>query len=279
MEIEEDESARCELKSVEFRKKCMMPEDIARQYAFTPEGSKQQMLLETPAKRPPLLPDDGEAVYDMGPENAGKVIAELRLRSAADCGETFDITLPLKMMPYKTPEDPRMYFDLPTCRKVDAANEAIEVHNKYVTSLLSISIRENGCGTSANHVTLPSPPDVMTLTRIKRLEAVFKDKYASTVLAVRYLTSHGKVCEKDYDIEKAVEAANDVAFECGIEDRMRSNKKLRFRIRGSPWAFWSGKPENRDSVGRRVQWKRGEHHSFLSPEVDVGLANDEVSVV
>lgn len=274
----EDEPAP--LKSVEFQKKCMMPEVIAREYAFTPEGAKQQLLLEAPAKRPPLIIDETkeqQAVYDMGPENAGRVIVDLRLRSADDDGESFDISLPLRMLPYKTPDDPKMCFDLPTCRRVDAMNETIENHNRYITSLLSIFVRENGCGTSANHVTLPSPPDVMGVTRIKRLEAVFKDRYSSTVLAVRYLSSRGKICGQDYDIEKAVEAADDFAFEAGVRDRIEKGKgRLRFRIQGSPWAFWSGRAEDRDSLNRRVQWKRGEHHSFLSPEIDVGMANNEL---
>jgi len=280
--MEDDESRGDDpatLKSINFQKKCMMPEVIARDYAFTPEGSKQQLLLEAPAQQPPLLTDAEHsdlAIYDMGPENAGRVIVDLRLRSADDCGESFDISLPLKMIPYKTPDDPKMCFDLPTCRKVDAINEVIENHNKYVTSLLSIFVRENGCGTSANHVTLPSPPDVMGLTRIKRLETIFKDKYSSTILAVRYLSSLNKICGKDYDIESAVEAANDAAFEEGIRVKIEKGKKLRFRIKGSPWTYWSGKSEDRDNLNRRVQWKRGEYHSFLSPEIDVGLANDEL---
>lgn len=280
-----------DLRDIEFKKKQMIPEVIAREYAFNPEGSKQ-LLLTAPAQKPPLIlegPTSDPAVYDMGPENAGRVMVDLRLRSADDEGRGFDIFLPLKMLTYKTPDDPRMCFDLPTCHKVDAVNESVERHNKYITSLLSIFVRENGCGTSANHITLPSPPDVMALTRIKRLEGIFKDKYSSIVLAVRYLTFHGKICGPDYDIEKAVDAANDVAFEVGIQKKMAVDKdesksksasrRIRFRIRGSPAAFWSGVPEERDSVNRRVQWKRGEHHSFLSPEIEVGLANDELLTV
>lgn len=290
MEISDDIEHKTsdDLRDIEFKKKQMIPEVIAREYAFNPEGSKQ-LLLTAPAQKPPLILEESSsplAIYDMGPENAGKVIVDLRLRSAEDDGRGFDITLPLKMLSYKTPDDPKMCFDLPTCHKVDAINESIERHNKYITSLLSIFVRENGCGTSANHITLPSPPDVMALTRIKRLEGIFKDRYSSVILAVRYLTAHGKICGTDYDIEKAVDAANDVAFEVGIQKKMSGgagdknpSRRIRFRIRGSPAAFWSGVPEDRDSVNRRVQWKRGEHHSFLSPEIEVGLANDELLAV
>lgn len=268
------------LKNVEIKiKRQPMPDAIAREYAFVPtDGS---LLIEAPKPRPPLLVEDAckqVAQYDLGPEFGGSVNVDLRLRSAPDNGESFDISIPMRMLQYKTPEDPKMCFDVPTCHRVDSQNEVIIQHNRYLASLLSIFIRDNGCGTSAGHVTTPSPPDVLALTRIKRLENIFKDKYASTILAIRYLAERGILCSKDYDVEQAVQRANDEAYAEGVYNRIKGGR-IRFRVTGGPPANWSGDEGERDSRGRRVRWVRGAHHSFISPEISVGLALDEIMIL
>lgn len=172
MEIVEETVDNVALKEVAIVKRSAMPEVVAREYAFTPESAKQ-LLLTAPVQKPPLMIEDAQkenAVYDMGAEYAGKVSVDLLLKSVSEDGSVtngFDIRVPLRMLPYRTPEDPSMCFDLNACHKVDEANATIEKHNKYITSLLSLFIFENGCGTSANHVTLPSPPDVLAITRQK----------------------------------------------------------------------------------------------------------------
>lgn len=276
-----------EFKDIKLPKKSLCPEAIAREFAFNPED-RMQRLLESAAKLPPLMTAERggacacgsssagteerkQMVYDMGPENAGKVRAFLRLVSDA---ETFDISVPLEMIPYKTPGDPKQCFDPEVCKAVDAANEEIENHNRYITSLLSIFIRENGCGTSANHVTLPPPPESLSVTRINRLQNIFKDKHASTCLAVRYLFTLGKNCGKDYDIADAVKYADDVAFEEAISQKISSGKPVRVRAPGSGWVSWSGKVEDPDTAGRRLTWTRGHNHSFLSPEICATLVRD-----
>ena len=279
--MEEDESAcEVELKNVELpNKRATMPEVIAREYAFTPEGAKL-LLITDAAKKPELCYAEArekDAIYDMGPENCGKVKVTIRLRSANSGG--FDEEIPLRMLPYKTPTDPVQCFNLSVCHATDKINESLQKHNRYITSLLSMFVKENGCGTSAGHVTLPPPPENMAITRIDRIESLMKDKYSTTVLAVRYLAEHDKVCQKDYEISDAIEVANKVAFEVGVVRKIEKSKgKVRFRIQGSPPCTWSGNPDDRDKFGRRVKWARGKTHTFLSPEIEVELANDEVII-
>jgi hypothetical protein len=245
---------------------------VAAAYAHTPDSAK--LLLQAPAEKPPLLPSEQLCTscspYDMGPDNAGPVEAFVVVK-----GASFNIQVPLRMVQYKKPSDSAGWFDPATCRKVDAENDAIGAHNRYITSLLSLFVKENGCGTSAGRLTMPSPPDSMSFTRSLRLTKLFKDKYASTVLAVRYLAERKLYAGADYDIENAVDKANDACFAEGVAARIAKGK-TRFRIVGSPPASWTGLEEDRDSQGRRVKWHRGKNHSFVSPEISVDLAKDEV---
>jgi hypothetical protein len=119
----------------------------------------------------------------------------------------------------------------------------------------------------------------MTVTRIARIDELMKDKFASTVLAVRYLEDRSKVCQRDYEISDAVEYANEVSFSEEIAQRIaRGGGMVRFRIVGSRPATWSGVDTDRDSMGRRVKWEKDEHHTFISPGATVVLSNDEVAV-
>lgn len=231
-------------------------------------------MMITQSSAIPLMKDtEPSPVYDMGPERGGEVKAYLHVVS--ETPGAFDVEVPLRMMPYKTAKDPKMCFDLGTCRQLDTLNRTLEEHNRYITSLLSLFANKNGCGTSAGHVTLPPPPENLAETRIVRLKEIVKDKYGSTLLAVKYLFQHKKDCEKDYQIENAVQFANEVAFEKYVHEKQQKGQ-FRFRIPGSPPAFWDGFPTNRDSFGRRVKWVKGENHCFISPEVIIVLANDEL---
>jgi hypothetical protein len=264
---------RADLKDIPIKsKKHLMPEAIAREYAYMPLGAKQLMLC-SPCQKPPLLLEACAglvAEYDMGAERAGVVKVELRLKS-----DNFDISVPLKMLPYKTPTDPQKCFDVSTCYAVDQANQTVENHNRYITSLLSLFVRENGCTTSANHITLPTPPESMVENREMKLRDIFKDKYGSLLLAVHYLEAREINCLRDYPIEEAVDCANELAFREAIEKKSRKGT-IRFRIPGSPAASWSGKEGERDSCGRRVKWDKGKHHSFLSPDAKVVIDNSEL---
>jgi hypothetical protein len=223
---------------------------------------------------PPLVAERADggcppgAVYDMGPERGGRVCVHLQIVSEQPGG--FERRVPLRMLPYKMPKDPAMCFDIRACQATDAENLVLEEHNRYIASLLSLFVHESGCGTSAGHVTLPSPPDNMVLTRVIRLQNVLKDKHAATMLAVRYLYGLGEVCERDYMVEDAVAVADDRAF-CRYIDDKRAAGRFRFRMPGSPPASWDGFSAHPDSAGRRVEWVRGPNHSFISPEVNVAL--------
>ena len=253
--------------------------ELAQNYACAQQCIQHQcaLLLESSVRQqPPLLKNVKPGpVYDMGPERGGPVRASLRITSEPPGG--FDITVPLGMVPYKVPKDPKMCFDVAACQNVDSENEVLENHNRYITSLVSLFVHHNGCGTSAGHVTLPPPPDNMVITRTTRLDALFKDKYSSTMLAVRYLHEHGKLCEEDYRIEDAITFANDCAFEAYVGEK-RAKGRFRCRISGSPPAYWDGDVSHRDSAGRSVRWSRGKYHSFISVDVNVTLANDELMI-
>jgi len=271
------------LRDIKFRSKVhMMPQAMARDYAIKPlDVSAQTFLIcDTPA-RPPLLIKDCEgveSVYDMGPDFAGPVKATIHLHSVRDGGGDFDYEIPLRMLPYQTPDDPKLCFDLNVCHKVDRVNEMRTEHNRYVCSLLSLFVKDNGCGTSANHITLPSPPDVLTETRAKRLSDIFKDKYGSSMLAIKYMAAREKYCCKDFEMDKAVELANETAMREYIQQK-KEKGKVRIKIPGSQYANWDGDEDHRDSMGRRVKWSKGKYHSFLSPEVDVVLCKDEMIAV
>lgn len=225
----------------------------------------------------PLMSDEGLGpVYDMGTERGGPVRAFLRVVSINE-HNGFNIEVPLRMMPYKTAKNPEECFGLTMCQALDVANMQIEEHNRYITSLLSLFANANGCGTSAGHVTLPAPPENLTETRIKRLKDIFKDKYGSAILAVRYLHKRGKICEKDYAIENAVNAANDEAFEEYVREK-RAKGTFRFRIPGSLPTHWDGNPEHEDGLGRKLEWSKGENHSFISPEIRIIIAHMQLAV-
>ena len=239
-----------------------------REFALAELKSLSHNLLSDGQKNlPPLLKDFGQSpVYDMGPERGGEVRASLVVTSEPP-GQ-FQYCLPLRMLPYKTPSDPKLCFDLVVCQAADSENAVLETHNKYITSLISLFVIQNGCGTSAGHVTLPPPPDSLLLTRQLRLKALRKDKHSLTMLAVRYLYQLGKICEQDYLIEDAPTVADDAAYEEYIRMK-KARGNFRFRIPGSPPAFWDGVAEHRDSLGRKVKWEKNEQHSFISAVVNI----------
>ena len=276
--MEESVADNTDLVNVPFESRVsQLPEIIAREYGYVPRGS-DLLCITSCAERPPLLPNEFMTsvtthVYDMTHEFAGKVEAFLHLKSTTESG--FDLEVPLAMVPYKKPLDLIKLYDLSTCKKLDEANEAVTQHNRYIVSLLSMFIRQNGCSTSANSVTLPSPPENYTVTRGCRIKKIMDDKYSTTILAVRYLKEHDKIAETDYFIENAVDAANTFAFEKAIEEKMdvskESGKPIKFRVPGSRPACWSGCVEDNDNLGRRVHWARDETHTFISPGIHVEL--------
>jgi hypothetical protein len=271
---ENDETS--ELVEVPFKPtRACTAETAAKLYRGQTDVKNTLMIMGSSETRAPLMKDAGDSpLYDMGPERGGAVRAYLHIVS---CNGDMNVEVPLRMMPYKTAKDPQKCFDVATCNELDSVNNTLENHNRYITSLLSLFLNENGCGTSAGHVTLPPPPDNLAETRVKRLRDIFKDKFGSAVLAVRYLSEHGKVCEKDYQIEKAVDAANEEAFNDYIRKKQEKGR-FRFRILGTPPTYWDGNPDHVDEFGRRVKWFAKENHSFISPEVEVVLAHSEIAL-
>lgn len=278
LSVEDDDDAPKAAAAIELREtplpvSTQHAETIAREYGFRPP---EALLIEGPEK-PPLMPDvasaHGPATFDMGREHGGSVSASLHLSSPTGAWAPIDV--PLRMLPYQVLADARELFNATACRRADSVNTSIERHNRYITSMLSLFIAANGCGTSAKHVTSPSPPETLTVSRVKRLQTLRKDKYAITALAVRYLAERQQYCGKDYDIERAVEVADDVAFDETVAKR-RESGKIRFRLPGRPYATWSGNPDERDSVGRKLRWERGSNHSFISTEVQIVQVSEDL---
>lgn len=218
------------------------------------------------------------SVYDLSYlDGCNKVQASLRLRSAPGSLSPgvvgFDVEFPLVMLPYKTPENPRMCFDPKTCKKVDKINDEIERHNLYVVSLLSAFIAKNGCGTSAKHVTLPSAAPLLADTRNIRIKELKSDKYSYLKLAVKYLgEAHRKYAGMDYDIDDAVELADKLAMEFAINERLEKAKKKGYilaKLPGYPPSRWSGVNGESDSAGRHLEWKAAPLHSFIYPDIEI----------
>lgn len=261
-----------------------MPALAARAYALSHLGEDAVLrITAAPTKRPDLLYEAARlkpALFDMTAFQMGPMRVSLRIQGAQD-GE-FDEEVPLRMLAYRTLEDPALTLNTAACAAADQANIEIQRHNRFLASMLSLFVKQNGCSFSAGHVTEPAQPVNLTETRVQRIKDLLADKHAATVLAVRYLNEHGKVCMADYDIADAVQTANDLAFEVEtaamLAKALASGKTgIRFRIKGmGGYATWSGKPEDRDSKGRRVKFEADKYHTFLSPDVKIVPSDDEL---
>lgn len=260
-----------------------MPAIAARAYALSHLGEDTVLrITAAPTKRPDLLYEAARAspaTFDMTAFDWGRMHVSVRLRGTSD---EFDEEIPLRMLPYRTLDDPTLTLDTSACAAADKANLSIQRHNRFLASLLSLFVKQNGCSVSAGHVTQPPPPINLTETRVQRIKDLLADKHASTVLAVRYLAERNLYCMKDYDIADAVSTANDVAFKEEVAKKLAQAgpKGIRFRIKGAgPFATWSGNSDERDNRGRRVKFEADKYHTFLSPDVAVVLAGDELITV
>lgn len=204
---------------------------------------------------------------------ATPMVVSLRIKADPDALESgfdgFDEEIPLRMLPYKTPTDPSLCFDAKACKTIDKLNESIERHNQFIVSILSLFVAQNGCGTSANHVTLPSPAPDLAETREIRINELKNDKHGYLMLAIQYLANkHQKYAVKDYEVDQAVILAEKLAMEDEIVRKIDKGKgKVFVKIAGSPRSTWSGRSDDLDSMGRTLKWEAAKTHSFVFPDV------------
>jgi hypothetical protein len=267
------------MKNVPFTdRRPSMPHIIEQRYNQVIDGDK---LL--PCCLPPLLVDEckktsEDAIYDMGITRGGSVKASLHLKGVS--GSTFDIEIPLVLLPYVTCDDPSDVFNQKCCAEIDKRNYAIIEHNKYITSLLSLFTKAHDCGTSAGQITLPPTPDSMVLSREKKIKSTLSDKYMSMMLAITYLAKRDRYAIKDYNLDGIIDLANEIAFREEIDRKIREggSKGVKFRIVGSGVAptYWSGIDGEPDQLNRKVKWEKGSNHSFINPHATVVLVSESL---
>jgi len=82
-----------------------------------------------------------------------------------------------------------------------------------------------------------------------------------------YLSANGKVAGRDFAPDKAVEAANDLAYELEVQ-RLKAECPVETGDAGcEPNCTWDGESRRCECGNRRMQWERGFTHSFLDPWV------------
>jgi hypothetical protein len=242
---------------------------------FTPPMVK---MITMGAKKPPLLPSDDEALgklqcYEV---DGMHFFAFLRL---LDADEQWDVQTPLAMCHYVKPEGD-MLFSMQACEDATTENARRSVHNKFVVDVFRRFMPVYDCGSSANLMTMPQPPDSYTYLRQEKIKELKKDKLEYTHKAIEYLAQKAaKYCGLDYKWEEAWAKADEACFENTICDRQEKGK-VRVRIEGRRPCWWDGKSK-RDESGFKVKWARGESHTFLTPDLRVvaDTTEDEVMLV
>ena len=180
--------------------------------------------------------------------------------------EDWEEDTPLAMCRYVRPEG-EMLFNPTACEDATRENARREQHNKFVVDIFREFMATYDCGASANRMTLPQAPENFVESRLEKIKELKKDKLGSTQKAIEYLARYEIYCGRDYKFEEAFEKANDVSFDKVVEER-RAKGKVRVRIDGRRPCWWNGS-DRFDESGCRIKWKRGECHTFLTPDLRV----------
>lgn len=96
-----------------------------------------------------------------------------------------------------------------------------------------------------------------------------KEQQELTVKAILWLKEKGKELHKDYEMDNAIDVANDIAYQEEVERRVKSDSMHSFcgDDNCEDCCGWDGS-SNRCSCGnRRVSWVTGYGHSFLNPYI------------
>lgn len=215
--------------------------------------------------RPPLLaPKDGGgegSVYEVD-KMPFSFVPYLTFK---EIGGEWAVETPLAMCHYVKPTQENTY-NIEACSAAAITNAKREQHNKFIIDTLRVFMKRNDCGTSAGLITLPPPPvDPMT-TRTEAIKKLMTDKLDTAKRSIEYCALHGYYCGKDYEFDKALEKANDICFEETIKARTGEGKRVRVRLEGRRPTWWDG-VSAKDASGKAVMWKRGEGHTFLTPNV------------
>lgn len=253
-------------------------EDDSRKGDYVPFTPPMVHMITMGARKPPLVPNDDEALgkphcFEI---DGIRLFAFLRLIHEED---EWDIQVPLAMCRYVKPEG-EMLFNQQSCEDATTENARRALHNKFVVNIFREFMPVYDCGSSANLMTMPQAPESYVYLRREKIKELKKDKLEYTRKAIEYLAQKAnKFCGLDYQWDDAWAKADDACFENTIAERQRSGK-VRVRIEGRRPCWWDGKSK-RDESGHRVKWVRGESHTFLTPDVRVAAddTEDELMIV
>ncbi len=231
---------------------------------YVPYKPPMVKMISASTDKPPLLPQPDRqetyAIENMPFEFRAHLLFE-------DAQEGWKTQTPLALCRYLRPTE-ETKFDVNACSEIAIENAKRERHNRFIIDTLRAFMRRFDCGTSAGLITMPSPPEDPIEARLIAIKRLTTDKLNTTKKAIEYCARYGLYCGKDFEFDKAFEKANDVCFDETIKSRVGDGKRVRVRLEGRHPTWWDGISET-DSSGKRVEWKRGVGHTFLTPNVCV----------
>lgn len=235
--------------------------------SYVPYVPPMVKMISASNSRPPLLKcAEGErmlAAYEID-KMPFSFVPRLVIQEIS--GE-WTIETPLELCHYLKPDDKSKY-NIDVCAEVSIENAKREQHNKFLIDILRIFMKRNDCGVSGGLITLPPMPPDPIEARLSAIRKLTEDKLDTAKRAIEYCVQYGFYCGRDYEFDKAMQKANDVCYDETIKARTGEGKRVRVRLEGRPPSWWDGISET-DSSGKRVMWKRGEGHTFLTPNVIV----------
>lgn len=234
--------------------------------SYVPFVPPMVKMISGSNSRPPLLAtvDDGSPPFKID-DMPFQFVPSLKLR---EIGGEWEIETPLSLCHYVKPNKDSMY-NIDVCTEVAHTNAKREQHNKFIIDMMRIFMKRNDCGVSGGLITLPPAPEDPIEARLGAIRKLTEDKLDTTRQAIAYCAQFGLYCGRDFEFDKAYEKANDVCYDEIVKSK--SGKRNRVRLEGRRPSWWDGMSET-DSSGKRVVWKRGQGHTFLTPNVIVAEA-------
>ena len=217
--------------------------------------------------RPPLITDGVEATEYEVDKMPFVFVPYLVFREA---GGEWSVETPLGLCHYVKPDKDSQY-NLDVCAEAVTTNAIREQHNKFIVDTLRVFMKRYDCGVSAGVITMPPPPENPIEARLSAIKRLTSDKLDTAKRAIEYCAIYGCYCGRDYEFDKALEKANDVCFDETVKARSGEGKKNRVRLEGRRPSWWDG-VSPKDKSGKHVMWKRGEGHTFLTPNVIIAEA-------
>lgn len=165
---------------------------------------------------------------------------------------------------YEEPENERAFKNAKKCEEMDKRNASRFLVNSKLADIVSHNIL---LPLYQKPQKVPVPLEYGPIAK-ERWAAYCSSPAVQLKQAVRYLHQRGKLAQKDYKINRAIELANDLAFKEAIEQEILRYKATErdgmvpVRIRGQRPARWNGRDET-DSRGVYIRWVRRKGFSFI----------------